>query len=163
LTASFRSAALGLVCGLIFAVGLVLSGMTDPARVLGFLDFTGDWDPRLAFVMLGAVGVHFTWLRLAPRLQGPAAQAFSLAPHARVTASLVLGAALFGIGWGIAGYCPGPAVVSVGLGVRQGTLFFVAMLGGMLLFEAVSALRSGSSRTSHEAPDSHDSRAVRCE
>lgn len=146
--ARFRSAALGLVCGLVFAVGLVLSGMTDPARVLGFLDFAGDWDPRLAFVMLGAVGVHFTWLRLAPRFQGSAAQAFSLAPHARVTGSLVLGAALFGIGWGISGYCPGPAVVSVGLGVRQGMLFFVAMLGGMLLFQALSALRSRTQRES---------------
>lgn len=130
----WRSAGLGLVCGLIFAAGLVLSGMTDPARVLGFLDLAGDWDPRLAFVMVGAIGVHFTWLRLAPRLQGPDARAFSLAPHARVTRPLLLGAALFGVGWGMAGYCPGPAVVSVGLGVREGGVFFAAMLGGMGLY-----------------------------
>lgn len=133
---------LGFGCGLIFAAGLVLSGMIDPARVLGFLDFAGAWDPRLAFVMLGAIGVHFTWLRLAPHVQGPTAQAFSLAPHARVTGSLVLGAAIFGVGWGMAGYCPGPAVVSLGLGAREGNLFFVAMLGGMALFRVFAALRS---------------------
>jgi len=69
---TWRSAALGLGCGLIFAAGLVLSGMSDPGRVLGFLDFAGEWDPRLAFVMLGAIGVHFTWLRLAMRRHGPA-------------------------------------------------------------------------------------------
>jgi uncharacterized membrane protein YedE/YeeE len=134
LMSTWRSAGLGLVCGLIFAAGLVLSGMTDPARVLGFLDFAGDWDPRLAFVMLGAIGVHFSWLRLAPRLQGQNAQAASLAPRAPVTRSLLVGAALFGVGWGMAGYCPGPAVVSLGLGVREGSIFLVAMLGGMALY-----------------------------
>jgi uncharacterized membrane protein YedE/YeeE len=131
---TWRSAGLGLLCGLVFAAGLVLSGMTDPARVLGFLDFAGDWDPRLAFVMVGAIGVHFTWLRLAPRIQGPDAQALSLAPHAPVTRALLVGAALFGIGWGMAGYCPGPAVVSLGLGAREGSVFLVAMLGGMGLY-----------------------------
>jgi uncharacterized protein len=143
-SSSLRTAALGLGCGLIFAAGLVLSGMSEPARVLGFLDFAGAWDPRLAFVMIGAIGVHFTWLRLAPRFQGQTAQAFSLPPHARVSGSLVLGAAIFGVGWGLAGYCPGPAVVSLGLGVREGSLFFVAMLGGMALFRAFSALRRRS-------------------
>jgi len=143
---TWRSAALGLVCGLIFAAGLVLSGMSDPERVLGFLDFAGDWDPRLAFVMVGAIGVHFTWLRLAPRLQGPSAQAFSLAPHAAITRPLVLGAVLFGIGWGMAGYCPGPAVVSLGLGVREGSVFLAAMLGGMGLFQLFAARsRAGQS------------------
>jgi uncharacterized membrane protein YedE/YeeE len=147
---TWRSAALGLVCGLIFAAGLVLSGMTDPGRVLGFLDFAGDWDPRLAFVMLGAIGVHFTWLRLATRLQGPSAQAFSLAPHAPITRPLLLGAALFGVGWGMAGYCPGPAVVSLGLGVREGSVFLAAMLGGMGLFQ----LFASRSRAAVEADGS---------
>jgi uncharacterized membrane protein YedE/YeeE len=132
-TARYRQAALGLVCGLMFAAGLVLSGMTDPSRVLAFLDFAGDWDPRLALVMLGAIGVHFSWLRLAPRVQGPTAQALSLAPHARVTPALVVGSAIFGVGWGLSGYCPGPAVVSLGLRAREGSLFFLAMLGGMAL------------------------------
>ena len=135
---TWRSAGLGLVCGFIFALGLVLSGMTDPARVLGFLDFAGDWDPRLAFVMVGAIGVHFTWLRLAPRLQGPTAQTTSLAPHAPITRSLLVGAALFGVGWGMAGYCPGPAVVSLGLGVREAGVFFAAMLGGMGVYQFVA-------------------------
>jgi uncharacterized membrane protein YedE/YeeE len=138
--AKYRSALLGLGCGLVFAVGLVLSGMTDPARVLGFLDFAGAWDARLSFVMVGAIAVHFSWLRLAPRFQGSAAQALSLAPHAPVTASLVLGAAIFGVGWGMSGYCPGPAVVSLGLGAREGSLFLLAMLGGMALFQAFSRL-----------------------
>jgi uncharacterized membrane protein YedE/YeeE len=124
---------LGLACGLLFAAGLVLSGMSDPGRVLGFLDFAGDWDPRLALVMIGAIGVHFTWLRVAARLLGPEARAFSLAPHTPVTRSLIVGAALFGVGWGMAGYCPGPAVVSLGLGAREGSVFFLAMLGGMAL------------------------------
>jgi uncharacterized membrane protein YedE/YeeE len=93
-------------------------------------------------VMLGAIGVHFTWLRLAPRLQGPSGQAFSRSPHAPVTGALVVGAAIFGVGWGLAGYCPGPAAVSLGLGMREGRVFFVAMLGGMALFRGWSALRS---------------------
>lgn len=150
MAAPYRQAALGLVCGLVFAAGLVLSGMTDPARVLAFLDFAGDWDPRLALVMLGAIGVHFTWLRLALRVQGPGAQALSLAPHARVTPALLAGAAIFGVGWGLSGYCPGPAVVSLGLRAREGSLFFVAMLGGMVLFRVYS-LRQTRRSDEHEA------------
>jgi uncharacterized membrane protein YedE/YeeE len=88
----------------------------------------------LFFVMVGAIGVHFTWLRLAPRVQGPSAQTLSLAPHAPITRSLLVGAALFGVGWGMAGYCPGPAIVSLGLGVGEAGAFFVAMLGGMVLY-----------------------------
>lgn len=149
---SWRSAGLGLLCGLVFAAGLVLSGMTDPARVLGFLDFAGDWDPRLAFVMVGAIGVHFTWLRLAPRLQGPAARAFSLAPHAPVTPTLLVGAALFGVGWGMAGYCPGPAVVNLGLGAREGSVFLAAMLVGMGLFRLFTERRSSPSDAPHTSP-----------
>ena len=147
--ALLRSAAWGLGTGLVFAVGLVLSGMTDPARVLGFLDFAGDWDPRLAFVMVGAIGVHFTWLRLAPRFQGPGAQAFSLRPHAPVTGSLILGATIFGVGWGMSGYCPGPAVVSLGLGAGEGSLFFAAMLGGMGLYQAFARRRQAKTQLVH--------------
>lgn len=149
---TWRSAALGLACGLIFAAGLVLSGMSDPGRVLGFLDFAGDWDPRLALVMVGAIAVHFTWLRLAPRLQGSSARAFSLAPHAPLTRPLILGAALFGIGWGMAGYCPGPAVVSLGLGAREGSVFLAAMLGGMGLFQWFAS----RSRAAQSAAMLHD-------
>jgi uncharacterized protein len=134
MSSSWRNSLWGLGCGALFAVGLALSGMTDPARVLGFLDVTGAWDPRLAFVMLGAIGVHFTWLRLATRIQGPSARAFSLPPHAPVTGSLLAGAALFGVGWGMSGYCPGPAIVASGAGNAEAAIFFAAMLGGMLLF-----------------------------
>ncbi len=130
-----RAPALGLVCGLVFAVGLGLAGMTDPARVLGFLDFAGAWDPRLALVMVGAIAVHLGWLRLAARSQRADVRPFSVAPHARVTRPLLVGAALFGVGWGTSGYCPGPAVVSLGLGAPEGIVFLVAMLGGMLLFQ----------------------------
>ena len=139
--ATWRSAGVGLVSGLIFAAGLVLSGMTDPARVLAFLDFAGDWDPRLALVLAGAIGVHFSGLWLSSRRQPVEAQAqpFSLAPRAPVTRSLVLGAAVFGVGWGLAGYCPGPAVVTLGLGAREGSVFLVAMLGGMLIFQLFEA------------------------
>lgn len=137
--ATWRTAVVGLVSGLIFAAGLVLSGMTDPARVLAFLDFAGDWDPRLALVMAGAIGVHFSWLWLSARRQPADAQPFSIAPRTPVTRSLVLGAAVFGVGWGLAGYCPGPAVVSLGLGVREGSVFLVAMLGGMLVFQLFDA------------------------
>jgi uncharacterized membrane protein YedE/YeeE len=131
MTAERRQAAWGLGCGLVFAVGLQLSGMTDPARVLAFLDFAGDWDPRLAFVMVGAIGVHFTWLRLAARRER---SAFSRAPHAPVTGSLLLGAAIFGVGWGMSGYCPGPALVASGSGRGAAAVFVAAMLAGMLLF-----------------------------
>jgi uncharacterized membrane protein YedE/YeeE len=144
---TWRSAALGMVCGLIFAAGLVLSGMSDPGRVLGFLDFGGEWDPRLAFVMLGAIGVHFTWLRLAARRYGPNAGAVSLAPHAPITRPLIWGAALFGVGWGMAGYCPGPAVVTLGLGAREGSVFLAAMLGGMALFEWLASRRRASAES----------------
>jgi uncharacterized membrane protein YedE/YeeE len=124
-----------LASGLIFAGGLVLSGMTDPARVLAFLDFAGDWDPRLIWVMVGAIGVHFTWLRIAARRHGPEALAYSLPPTAKVDRALLLGAALFGMGWGLAGYCPGPAVVSTGGGVAGAVVFTAAMLCGMWLFK----------------------------
>lgn len=129
-----REALVGLVSGLIFAGGLVLSGMTDPARVLAFLDFAGDWDPRLILVMVGAIGVHFTWLRIAARREGPQALAYSLPPTAKVDRPLLLGAVLFGAGWGMAGYCPGPALVSAGGGVASAAIFTAAMLGGMWLF-----------------------------
>jgi uncharacterized membrane protein YedE/YeeE len=152
--ASWRSAWVGLLSGLVFAAGLVLSGMTDPARVLGFLDFAGDWDPRLALVMVGAIGVHFSALRWAARSQAPQSQPFSVAPHARITRQLVVGAALFGAGWGLAGYCPGPALVSLGLGAREGSVFLLAMLGGMGLFQlynirspAPAELSEGSAST----------------
>lgn len=130
-----RSALLGLLCGVIFAIGLGMSGMTDPARVLGFLDFTGEWDPRLGLVMIGAIAVHLTWLRVARRFDEPASVPHSLRPELGVSRALVIGSAVFGVGWGMGGYCPGPAVVSLGLGAGEGALFLAAMLAGMALFQ----------------------------
>jgi uncharacterized membrane protein YedE/YeeE len=121
--------------GLLFALGLGLGGMMDPARVQAFLDFTGAWDPTLAFVMGGALAVHapLSWLirgRKAPVL----APAFPAASKAGVDGRLVAGAALFGVGWGLAGYCPGPALASLTTGTSSVLLFVLSMLGGMGLF-----------------------------
>jgi uncharacterized membrane protein YedE/YeeE len=152
--ARYRQAAFGLACGLLFAAGLVISGMSDPGRVLGFLDFAGKWDPRLAFVMLGAVGVHLTWLRLSTRAETRRGETFSIAPHAPVTKALIGGAALFGIGWGMSGYCPGPAVVSLGLGAREGSTFFLSMLAGM------AAFRLWAARKPREEPEAEAAEAA---
>lgn len=126
----------GLVAGALFAVGLALSGMTDPGKVLGFLDVAGAWDPTLAFVMGGAVGVHFAWLRLSARFSAEAADSSRLPQPRVIDARLLSGAALFGVGWGMSGYCPGPALVASAFGRREALLFSLAMLGGMVLFNA---------------------------
>ena len=128
-----RDLALGLLLGLLFGVGLAVSGMTDPAVVLGFLDPLGDWNPALAFVMGGALVVTFLLYRLARRQPHPlAAEEFDWPTTTAVDARLLGGAALFGLGWGLAGYCPGPALASLGAG-HGGTLVFVAaMLVGMV-------------------------------
>lgn len=129
-----RSDLVSLIAGLLFAVGLGLSGMTMPSKVLGFLDVAGNWDPTLAFVMLGAVGVHVLAAQRAIRSDAKPALAdeFDLPTKTRIDAPLVLGAALFGVGWGASGFCPGPAVVSL-MGVAPTTLLFVgAMVVGMI-------------------------------
>jgi uncharacterized protein len=126
-------AAWGFVCGLIFGAGLVVSGMTDPSKVLNFLDLAGQWDPSLAFVMGGAVAVSFAGYRLAWRRAEPVLEEdFDLPKTTGIDPRLVIGAALFGTGWGIGGFCPGPALTSLPL-AASGTLVFVpAMLLGML-------------------------------
>lgn len=126
--------------GFLFALGLAVGGMTDPARVLGFLDVTGDWDPTLAFVMAGAMGTHAALRALVLRLPRPLlAPSFPSASRTRVDARLLVGSALFGAGWGLTGYCPGPAFVSVPTGTGAVLIFVAAMLVGMLLFQALSA------------------------
>lgn len=131
----FSAPLVGFACGSVFAVGLALSGMTDPQRVLAFLDFFGNWDPSLAFVMAGAIGIHFTWLRFAT--QGGGQPSVAAAPG-RLDARLLLGAAIFGVGWGMAGYCPGPALVAAGSGRGEAWLFGAAMAAGMVLFGALT-------------------------
>lgn len=130
--------------GFLFAVGLALSGMTQPTKVSGFLDVAGAWDPSLAWVMGGAVSVYFAADRIARRRARPLhAAAFPPRPMARIDARLVGGAALFGVGWGLSGFCPGPALVSVGAGVGAALWFVPAMLAGMALQRLVSPRSEG--------------------
>jgi len=138
-----RPALPALVSGTLFGAGLALGGMTDPARVRGFLDLFGAWDPTLAFVMGGAVLVMAIVWRAVPRMQTPwLAEAFDLPTRADLTPRLIGGAALFGIGWGIAGLCPGPGIAALVIEPGAAAIFVAAMLAGMALvrlFEAKSA------------------------
>ncbi|BDB28583.1 YeeE/YedE family protein [Cupriavidus sp. P-10] len=132
-----------LLAGLVFGIGLIVSGMADPGKVLGFLDLAGAWDPSLAFVMAGAVLVGTLAFALARRrsrawlgqpMQWPTASA--------ITPRLVLGSAAFGVGWGLAGFCPGPALVALGAGYAKAWGFVGAMLAGMALFEVAERVRA---------------------
>jgi uncharacterized membrane protein YedE/YeeE len=136
-----------LIAGTLFGLGLSLGGMVDPARVRGFLDVTGDWDPSLAFVLLGAVIVATIGYRVSLKLSRPLLDArFHLPTKTSIDAPLILGSAIFGIGWGLAGFCPGPAVASLTLGLAPPVLFVLAMLGGMFLHDGFVAAprRKGS-------------------
>ncbi len=125
-----------LAAGLIFGFGLALSGMLNPARVQGFLDIFGNWDPSLAFVLGGAVVVAFGGVALARRMNRPAFEpAFHLPEMNRIDGRLILGSAIFGLGWGLAGFCPGPAVASLSLGIWQTALFVAAMVTGMVVHD----------------------------
>jgi uncharacterized membrane protein YedE/YeeE len=125
-----------LLAGLIFGLGLILSGMADPAKVLGFLDLAGAWDPSLMFVMGGAIGVAFVGFAAAARRKvTPTGEPINLPTARQIDRPLVIGALLFGIGWGIAGFCPGPALVGVGMLEPKALLFVLAMFAGMGLFE----------------------------
>ena len=120
--------------GLVFAIGLGLSGMTDAGKVVGFLNVMGDWDPSLAFVMVGAIGVHLSLYRLILRRQSPLfADRFHIPTCRDISPSLVGGAALFGVGWGLGGFCPGPGLVSLAGFGSSAVVFVVFMLSGMAL------------------------------
>lgn len=124
-----------LISGLIFGAGLTIGGMTDPARVRGFLDIFGIWDPTLAFVMGGALIVMAIAWRVQRRMKRPIfAERFSLPDRQDLDPKLLTGATLFGVGWGIAGICPGPAVASLALVPAQVLPFIVAMIAGMALY-----------------------------
>jgi len=136
----------GLGCGLLFSLGLVVSGMIDPAKVLSFLDIAGAWDPSLAFVMGGAIAVAFPGFRLAHRRAQPLLDdSFHLPSSRFVDARLIGGSALFGLGWGLAGYCPGPAVAALTLGDPRTHAFVVAMLFGIAGARQAGRLARGSS------------------
>lgn len=127
-----RSAILTWLAGLLFGGGLILAGMTQPSKVVGFLDVAGDWDPSLAFVMLGAIAVHTLAYRLVPRLPRPVwGERWGIPTRRDIDGRLLVGAALFGAGWGLGGYCPGPALTSLVSGASTTLLFTGAMLAGM--------------------------------
>ena len=129
-----------LACGALFGVGLAVAGMTLPRRVIGFLDFGGAWDPSLAFVMAGAVGVHFLALRLIRRRTAPLfAPAFAPPARRDVEPRLLVGSALFGVGWGLAGYCPGPAIASLGSLAPAAFVFVAAASLGILAGKQIEA------------------------
>lgn len=125
-----------LVSGIIFGIGLIVSGMFNPAKVLGFLDIAGQWDPSLIFVMIGAIGIGFFAFRFAKQRGKTLLETSLFLPvNQMVDVRLISGSLLFGVGWGIAGICPGPALVLAGSGYTEGIIFVIAMLAGMAIFE----------------------------
>lgn len=132
----FRQVLSACIAGLVFGIGLIVAGMTNPAKVQGFLDLAGRWDPSLALVMGGAVLVALPAFRYAARRERSLLGApMRLPPAGVVDRRLVLGALTFGAGWGLAGFCPGPVLASLASGGAKPLIFTVAMLAGMLLFE----------------------------
>jgi uncharacterized membrane protein YedE/YeeE len=126
----------GFVSGLAFGLGLILAGMTDPLKVKGFLDLAGAWDPSLALVMGGAIALGvFVFARAAKRERSWTGSAMEIPAIRTIDGRLVLGGVLFGIGWGIAGFCPGPALVALGSGMGAAGVFVAAMLAGMGLHD----------------------------
>ncbi|ALP67162.1 MULTISPECIES: YeeE/YedE family protein [Paraburkholderia] len=134
-----------LLAGLLFGVGLMVSGMANPAKVLSFLDLTGRWDPSLAFVMAGAIAVgslaFFAARRHDRSFLGLPMQ---LPVSTAITPRLVLGSAAFGIGWGLAGFCPGPALVALGAGYPKAVGFVAAMVAGMAVFELIERAKAAT-------------------
>jgi uncharacterized protein len=135
---------LSFVAGALFAVGLAIGGMTQPAKVIGFLDVAGNWDPTLLLVMVGAIAVYLPAYRLARRRGAPVlARRFELPARRDVDRRLLGGAAIFGVGWGLAGYCPGPGLASLATATSAAGIFVGAMLAGMLLHAAIDRRRGG--------------------
>ena len=136
--------------GLLFGLGLILSGMTDPGKVLGFLDLAGLWDPSLAFVMGGAIAVGASAFAVAKKRTRSFLGGAMHVPTARdIDKRLVLGSLVFGVGWGLAGFCPGPAIVSAAAGQPKAMAFVVAMLAGMWLFEVLERWAQRTSIKGH--------------
>jgi len=142
-----------LVCGLIFGVGLVISGMTQPAKVLGFLDVLGKWDPTLAFVMAGAVIVSAIGFAMTKRRSAPLFVArFDMPALSTIDRRLVAGAILFGVGWGLVGLCPGPALVNLASVLPTAMYFVGAMVVGMLLHDLWQRRATRSNGSGFPAP-----------
>lgn len=134
-----------LFAGLIFGLGLIVSGMANPEKVLGFLDIAGAWDPSLAFVMGGAVIVGLVAFTVArKRTLSFLGFSMKLPTSQHIDKRLIIGSMMFGLGWGIAGFCPGPALVAFGAGEIKGVVFVVSMVAGMILFEIAERMRASS-------------------
>ena len=126
------------IVGLIFGIGLIFAGMTDPSKVIGFLDISGLWDPSLAFVMAGAILVGLIAFRFARnRTMNFLGGTIRLPTKNDIDKRLIVGSLLFGMGWGMAGFCPGPALVSLGTGSSKAIIFVISMIAGMALFESM--------------------------
>jgi uncharacterized protein len=137
---TFKNNLASLVVGIIFGIGLALSGMTQPGKVIGFLDLFGQWDPSLIFVMGGAVLVHFVTYHLIRHRTSPLLTTQWHLPNKKdITPSLIIGSSLFGIGWGLGGYCPGPAVTSLMSFSHRPLIFVGSMILGMVLFKFVDS------------------------
>ena len=129
--------------GLLFGWGLLISGMTDPGKVIGFLDLAGLWDPSLAFVMGGAILVGLMAFAVAKqRTRSFLGGALSLPKSTVIDRRLVMGSLTFGVGWGLAGFCPGPGLVALGMGSPNAVVFVAAMLAGMVIFELLEKRRT---------------------
>ena len=140
------------LAGLVFGLGLIVSGMNNPAKVLAFLDLAGNWDPSLALVMAGSIAVGTTGFAVAARrkltlLRTP----MQLPTISVIDKRLVLGSMLFGVGWGLAGFCPGPALVALGAGQIKAVVFLAAMVAGMLLYEWIERVRAPSAASGSRA------------
>ena len=134
-----------LLAGLVFGLGLIVSGMANPAKVVGFLDLAGAWDPSLAFVMAGAIAVAVFAFALAKKRTVSFLGASMKLPASRdIDRRLVIGSVLFGIGWGVAGFCPGPGLVALGMGEIKALVFVGAMVLGMGLFELIERRKQAS-------------------
>ncbi|MDB4965007.1 MAG: sulfur transport family protein [Myxococcales bacterium] len=143
---------LAFVAGALFCGGVSLSGMTQPGKVVGFLDVTGDFDPSLALVMVSAIAVYATALAVSRRLRAPLlGSAFPSPASTEIDGRLVAGAAVFGVGWGLAGFCPGPAIASLAAGAHTALLFTPSMLAGMALFQLVDRRMGREDETRNRA------------
>lgn len=134
-----------LLAGLVFGLGLLISGMANPDKVLGFLDLAGPWDPSLALVMVGAIMVGVIGVAVARRRTlSFLGASISLPTNTRIDKRLVLGGLTFGVGWGLAGFCPGPGLVALGAGELKALVFVAAMVAGMAVFEVIERRRAKS-------------------
>jgi uncharacterized membrane protein YedE/YeeE len=134
-----------LLAGLLFGIGLIFSGMTNPEKVIGFLDVTGKWDPSLLFVMLGAISISFFAFRLASKKSTSIfGQPMNIPTKKEIDLRLIVGSIIFGIGWGLAGYCPGPGITAIATSNLKPITFVIAMLFGMLVYELTQKIQNSN-------------------